>query len=253
MVDAAISSYEDEYRSHISAAELKVEQAENADREDDRRNATASADRAIEAAKDVVQLMELEGRSLKPPVRADLQSRLRTFRSTISDLKLRIKEARTPQRPSGDRIREELFAGHSPGPGREEQQRMLAAEDQIGKQTSRLRDVNKTVLDMEDAGASVLNELHSQRESLLRTKSTLAHASEGLETSKRLVRSMARRAAANKLVLYVVIGLIGCVILLVLYWQIFPADASASTGSQTGGGGGGGGGGGDEWKIVAKP
>ena len=247
MSDAAISSYEDEYRSHISAAERKVEQAENADREDDRRNATASADRAIEAARDVVQLMELEGRSLKPPVRTDLQGRLRTFRGSISDLKLRIKKARTPQRPNGDRIREELFAGHSPGPGREEQQRILAGEDHIGQQTSRLRDVNKTVLDMEDAGASVLSELHTQRESLLRTKSTLSHASEGLETSRRLVRSMARRASANKLVLYVVIGLIGCVILLVLYWQISPADAaSASTAPQTGEGG-------DEWKIVAKP
>lgn len=248
MVDAAISGYEDEYRSHISAAELKVEQAENADREDDRRNATASADRAIEAAKDVVQLMELEGRSLKPPARTDLQGRVRTFRSSIGDLKLRIKEARTPQRPNGDRIREELFAGHSPGPGREEQQRMLAAEDQIGRQTSRLRDVNKTVHDMEEAGVNVLNELHSQRESILRTKSTLAHASEGLETSRRLVRSMARRAAANKLVLYVVIGLIGCVVLLVLYWQVFPADAASAptAASQTGGGG-------EEWKIVAKP
>ena len=75
------------------------------------------------------------------------------------------------------------------------------------------------VLEMENTGASIMSDLHSQRESLLRTKSTLAHASEGLETSRRLVRSMARRAAGNKLVLYVVIFLIFAIIILVLWKQ----------------------------------
>ena len=60
--------------------------------------------------------------------------------------------------------------------------------------------MHSTVREMEETGASIMNDLHSQRETLLKTKSTLAHASEGLESSRRLVRSMARRAAGNKLV-----------------------------------------------------
>ena len=117
MAEAAISGYETEYRGHIAAAELKIEQAEQAGREDDRRAGISSADRAIEAAKDVVQLMELEGRTLPSLARSDLQNRLRGFRSTIGDLKSRLKGARSAMTPDrgGDRIREDLFAGHSPG------------------------------------------------------------------------------------------------------------------------------------------
>ena len=104
----AIASYELEYKGHIAAAEIKIEQAERAGREDDRRAAAASGDRAIEAAKDVVQLMELEGRTLPSGARSDLQSRQRGFRDTIGELKARLKEARNAGAPGhgGDRIRE---------------------------------------------------------------------------------------------------------------------------------------------------
>ena len=68
-------------------------------------------------SQDVVQLMELEGRTLPSLARSDLQNRLRGFRSTIGDLKSRLKGARSAMTPDrgGDRIREDLFAGHSPG------------------------------------------------------------------------------------------------------------------------------------------
>ena len=106
---------------------------------------------------------------------------------------------------------------------------------------------------MENTGASIMSDLHSQRESLLRTKSTLAHASEGLETSRRLVRSMARRAAGNKLVLYVVIFLIFAIIILVLWKQ---GGGSGATAAAAGGGGAAAEAAGaaqadkDEWKVV---
>ena len=244
----AIASYELEYKGHIAAAEIKIEQAERADREDDRRAAAASGDRAIEAAKDVVQLMELEGRGLPAQARSDLQSRQRACRSSIGELKARLKEARnagTPQR-GGDRIREELFAGHSPGPNREERESMLSSSNRIASGTERIKGVHSTVREMEETGASIMNDLHSQRETLLKTKSTLAHASEGLESSRRLVRSMARRAAGNKLVMYLVIFLIGAIIIFVLWKQVgggAAAEAPVAAAQADS----------DEWKVTAKP
>jgi len=245
----AIASYELEYKGHIAAAEIKIEQAERADREDDRRAAAASGDHAIEAAKDVVQLMELEGRGLPAQARSDLQSRLRACRSSIGELKARLKEARnagTPQR-DGDRIREELFAGHSPGPNREARESMLSSSNRIASGTERIKGVHSTVREMEETGASIMNDLHSQRETLLKTKSTLAHTSEGLESSRRLVRSMARRAAGNKLVMYLVIFLIGAIIIFVLRKQTgggAAAEAPVAAATQVDS---------DEWKVTAKP
>ena len=75
---------------------------------------------------------------------------------------------------------------------------------------------------------SILGELGKQRETLLHAKGSLSGASEGLEQSRRVLRSMGRRAMANKLVLWVVIALIGALILVVLYTEVVPAGAPSA-------------------------
>ena len=45
-----------------------------------------------------------------------------------------------------------------------------------------------------------------QRDTLLQSRATLSMAGSQLESSRRIIQSMARRAAANKLVLYLIIG-----------------------------------------------
>ena len=115
---ANLAEYEQEYYSHVQAAQEKLALAESSGvGGEPGRVACSAAERATEAAKDVVQLMELEGRTLPSLARSDLQNRLRGFRSTIGDLKSRLKGARSAMTPDrgGDRIREDLFAGHSPG------------------------------------------------------------------------------------------------------------------------------------------
>lgn len=89
-----LDEYETEYLGHVSAASSKLEQAERASALEDRKAATAAADRATEAAKDVIQLMELEGRSLPNNARSRMQTKLRSYRSEVADLKARIKDCR---------------------------------------------------------------------------------------------------------------------------------------------------------------
>ena len=133
---SAIDEYEAEYRSHVQAAEEKLAVVDHSGpHSDSGRSALNAAERAAEAAKDVVQLMELEGRSLPGPSRSGMQSMMRACRDELSLLKARLKElrsARTPQQ--ADRIREDLrfqsavfsatmaalcrrLEGHGDGPG----------------------------------------------------------------------------------------------------------------------------------------
>ena len=69
---ANIQEYELEYNGHINAAQEKLELAESASGAEAQKAACGAAERAAEAAKDVVQLMELEGRGLER--RAALQA-----------------------------------------------------------------------------------------------------------------------------------------------------------------------------------
>jgi hypothetical protein len=112
----ALLEYEGEYNGHIRAAEQKLDHAEHSASFDERRSAAAAAERALEAAKDVVQLMELEGRSLLPAARQSMQAKLKGYRADAKGLQLRVREARSSRAgASGDTsdcIREELFSPH---------------------------------------------------------------------------------------------------------------------------------------------
>ena len=247
---ANLDEYESEYRGHIQAAEERLQLAETGSPSSDTaRTALSSAERAVEAAKDVVQLMELEGRSLSGPARSKVQTRLRGCREEIAALRGRLKDQRASARctpPQADRIREECFAGNdryrdSSG----ECSRMISNNQRMNKATDRLKDAHAVTVDMEERANSILGDLAHQGEVLRHAQGSLQYASEGLDSGKRLLNQMARRASMNKLTLWLIIGMLIGMLLLVM-WSV------------AGGGGGGGGGdsgaptatdaGGAEWK-----
>lgn len=220
----AMAEYENEYYAHVQAAQEKLALAESSGMAaESGRVACTSAERATEAAKDVVQLMELEGRSLSGAQRTKLQERLRGCRDEVASLKARLKilkaAARTPPaKASEDRIREECFAGSDRyRDDGAERSRMLSNNERISKGTDRLNAAHAVTLDMENTANSILGDLSKQRETLNHARGTLKVATEGLDRSRRLLGAMARRAAMNKLTMYVVIALLVGMILL-LFW-----------------------------------
>ena len=252
-----LDEYESEYLSHVSSATKRLEHADRAGSSDERRAATTNGERSMEAAKDILQLMELEGRSIPKPERAALNAKLRGYRASLCDLKIRAKEIRasmTPQPPpSSDTIRAELFSPVvSDDSG--ERTRMLESNHRLASGTERLQQAHHMTVDMEakqnkttvshllpppphlwpicqptrlnfrmvhrailpheqDRAADILGELGKQRQTLLHSRQTLGLTSEQLGKSQRLLRSMGRRAAANKMVLWVILGLIGALVL----------------------------------------
>jgi vesicle transport through interaction with t-SNAREs 1 len=245
-MSAALDEYEAEYRSHVQAAEEKLAVADHSGpHSDSGRSALNAAERAAEAAKDVVQLMELEGRSLSGSARSKLQTSLRSCRNEVAAIRERLKglrqAARTPPPRSSasdrDRIREECFAG-SGGYGSDsaaERSRMLANNERLGKAGERLQQAHQVTLDMENTANSILGDLSRQRETLLHAKGTLKYAADGLDASKRILSQMARRAAMNKITMWLVVALLVGMILLLM---------------MSGGGGAGGNGSGSSGAIV---
>jgi len=224
---SSLDEYEREYRGHVQASEEKLAQAQRASSPDERRTAIAAAERAAEAGKDVVQLMELEGRSLSGPARQKLQTQLRSSRDEISALKARVKDlkatARSPQHGSSGNLRPENCAGNdSYGESGGERSRLLASNERLAKGTDRLKEAHSVTLDMENTANAILGDLGRQRETLLHAQGSLRYAAEGLEGSRKILAQMARRAAMNKLTLWIVIGLL--ISMLLLLWFSGGAD-----------------------------
>merc|ERR1711920_128705 len=128
---------------------------------------------------------------------------------------------------STDCIREDLF---SPACGARrdesgERSRMLAANERVAKSTDRLNEAHAMTMDIEGTAASILNDLSRQREVMMRSKATIAQVGAQLEGGRRVLQTMARRAMANKLVLYLIMGLIGGIVL-VTAWSSTAAPAT---------------------------
>lgn len=218
---SSMEGYDREYRAHVQAAEARFEEAERT-LGDERRAALTAADRAVEAAKDTVQLMELEGRSAAGSSKGQLQEKLRAYRQQVAQLRARARELRTA---TPDRDREALFAGGSyrdeTPPG--ERSRMLSANERLEAGSDRIKGAHAVVVDMEETAGSILGELGKQRQTLLHSQTSLRGASAGLEGAGRVLNQMARRAFANKLTMYLVIG----TILLFIVWLVYSGSSDA--------------------------
>lgn len=70
-------------------------------------------------------------------------------------------------------------------------------------------------------GASILTDLHRQRETITHARDTLHGADDTLASARRTLAVMSRRLTTNKAIAYGVGGLLGLSILLVLWAKIF--------------------------------
>eukprot|EP00967_Tisochrysis_lutea_P084358 scaffold117898_cov35-Tisochrysis_lutea.AAC.1 len=159
-----LDQYEDEYRAHASDALAKVETAESASHQNDRRAAAADAQRSLDAAKEVVELLEMECGALPKTQRSSLSTRVRSYRSELSDLGRRLKtvqrtDSHVASAAAADSIREDLFSGRDSGDQADERSRMLANHDRIAASNDRLRHAHAATIDMEERGAAIMGEL----------------------------------------------------------------------------------------------
>ncbi|KAF7998249.1 hypothetical protein HCN44_009647 [Aphidius gifuensis] len=73
----------------------------------------------------------------------------------------------------------------------------------------------------EQIGREVINELGGQRETLLRAKGRLSETDQELDSSKKIMRLIARGVMTNKIVLILIIILEIAILLLTIYIKYF--------------------------------
>ena len=95
--------------------------------------------------------------------------------------------------------------------------RLLSATDKLKQTGDRIKEGKKTLLETEELGVSILQDLHKQRETIVHTRETLHGADDNIGKSRRILASMAKRAMQNKVMLGAVIGiLIMCIFLIIV-------------------------------------
>ncbi|KAH7679652.1 vesicle transport through interaction with t-SNAREs 1 protein [Dioscorea alata] len=175
----------------------------------------------LDEAEALIRKMDLEARSLQPTVKAMLLAKLREYKSDLNNLKSELK--RITSANSNNKTREDLLElgmADTLAASTDQRGRLLMSTERINQSSERIKESRRTMLETEDLGVSILQDLHQQRQSLLHAHNTLHGVDDNIGKSRKILGAMSRRMDRNKWIIGTVIVVLVLAILLILYFKL---------------------------------
>ncbi|KAM1295699.1 hypothetical protein ACFX2H_015463 [Malus domestica] len=213
--------YEGQYCELSANLSSKCTAATAVDGGEKKNQIIAEVKAGFEDADTLLRKMELEARSLQPSVKAALLAKLRGYKADLNNLKSQLKRMASPV--VNFAARDELL---EPGmadslmTSNDQRGRLLMTTDRLNQSTDRIKESRRAMLETEELGVSILQDLHQQRQSLLHAHNTLRGADESISKSKKVLTAMTRSMNRNKWIVGSIIGVFAVAILFILYLKI---------------------------------
>ncbi|KAH0452508.1 hypothetical protein KFK09_024268 [Dendrobium nobile] len=175
----------------------------------------------LEDAENLIRKMDLEARSLQPSVKAALLAKLREYKSDLNNLKSEVKRITSPNAKNASR--EELLESgmaDTLSVSADQRGRLLMSTERLNNSSERIKESRRTMLETEDLGVSILQDLHQQRQSLLHAHTALHGVDDNIGKSKKVLTAMSRRMDKNKWIIGGIIFALVLAILLILYFKL---------------------------------
>ncbi|GLU11043.1 hypothetical protein SLE2022_278150 [Rubroshorea leprosula] len=175
----------------------------------------------LDDAESLIRKMDLEARSLQPNAKAVLLAKLREYKSDLNNLKSEVKRIASGNLiPSArDQLLESGMADTLTASA-DQRSRLMMSTERLNQSSDRIKDSRRTMLETEELGVSILQDLHSQRQSLLHAHGTLHGVDDNVGKSKKVLTAMSRRMNRNKWIIGIVVAVLVLAIILVLYFKL---------------------------------
>ncbi|KAH9740192.1 Vesicle transport v-SNARE 13 [Citrus sinensis] len=175
----------------------------------------------LDEAESLIRKMDLEARSLQPNVKAVLLAKLREYKSDLNNLKSEVKRlvSGNLNAASRDELLESGMADALTASA-DQRSRLMMSTERVNQSTDRIKDSRRTMLETEELGVSILQDLSSQRQSLLHAHNTLHGVDDNVSKSKKVLTAMSRRMSRNKWIIGTVVAVLVIAIILILYFKL---------------------------------
>jgi len=127
----------------------------------------------MDEAQELLEQMELEVREIEPTTRPRYRTRLDSYRAELGRLSQEFLKARSPPHLDGSASQDELF-GEGYSLKDEQKQRLLSNSERIERTGNHLKTGYRIILETEEIGANILNDLHSQRETIEKSRNRVS-------------------------------------------------------------------------------
>ncbi|KAK0575279.1 hypothetical protein LWI29_036556 [Acer saccharum] len=175
----------------------------------------------IDDAEVLIRKMDLEARSLQPSVKAMLLAKLREYKSDLNQLKREFKRLLSPD--ANQAAHEELLdssrADLQSGPS-DQRERMTMSVERLNQSGDRIKESRRIMLETEELGISIVEDLNQQRETLLHSRNKLHGVDDAISKSKKVLTAMSRRMSRNKWIVGSIIAVLVIAIIFVLYFKL---------------------------------
>lgn len=175
----------------------------------------------VDDAEALIRKMDLEARSLQPNVKATLLAKLREYKTDLNNVKTEVK--RISSGNANQATRDELLESGMADMmmvSADQRGRLMMSTERLNHSTDRIKQSRKTMLETEELGVSILQDLHQQRQSLLHADNTLHGVDENIGKSKRILTAMTRRMSRDKWIIGFIIGVLIIAIIVILYFKL---------------------------------
>lgn len=213
-----LDTYEQQYAVLTADITGKIGQLSNK-ASADRKPLITELDRHLEEAHELLEQMELEVREVETSQRPRLRTRVDSYQAELRRLKQDFQNAcsTTYIEGLGDGT-EELFINDGLSIKEEQRQRLLNNSERLERTGNQLLSGYRTVIETEELGNQVLQDLAIQRETIQRARSRIRETDADLGRSSRLMSGMIFRSLQQRFILIGVSAAIGVVIIWCVYY-----------------------------------
>lgn len=201
-------TYEADFKVSFNEAQQKLDAIKNAEGAQ-RQQAMKDVERATDECMEIIDQLTIEVQNLPNNQRSSNNSKIRTFRNDIENIKKQLKSFQD------DADRFELFGSQSNTKSQQRSQ-LLKSNAALERTSERLRESSRIASETEQVGSNIMLDLRAQREQLTNTRNTLFEADGYVDKSIQTLKSMSRRLVANKFISYAIIGVLIILIFLVI-------------------------------------
>ncbi|GAV81217.1 V-SNARE domain-containing protein/V-SNARE_C domain-containing protein [Cephalotus follicularis] len=166
----------------------------------------------------LIRKMDLEARSLQASVKAMLLAKLREYKSDLNKLKREFKRVSSPN--ANQAAHQELLESARAPVSADQRERMTMSIERLNQSGDRIKESRRAVLETEELGVSILEDLHQQRQTLLHSHNKLHGVDDAIDKSKKILSAMSQRMSRNKWIVGSVIAAIVVAIIFVLIFKI---------------------------------
>uniref|UniRef100_A0A7S3CXB5 Vesicle transport v-SNARE N-terminal domain-containing protein n=1 Tax=Palpitomonas bilix TaxID=652834 RepID=A0A7S3CXB5_9EUKA len=192
---------------------------------EEKREIVAEAEKELKDATSMCREAAIASKELRGPKKERGAERVAKMRKELEEAKSLLTRAQRQRASDLDpEAREQLFAGATPD---DVKARLLSNTDRLHNATASIERSKRLAAENERIGMNVMRDLHSQKETLLRTRDNLAQADVNIDQSSKVLSRIARRIMTNKLLLGFIILIILAIIGVIIYLIITKTSAPA--------------------------